>query len=407
MLIRKNYAMFIEDLAIAKHTVLVRVDYNVPVVDGKITDPRRIDLTFPTINYLLEKNCKIILFSHLGRPQTINDQKVMSLQIVSEYLNQKLSAPVFFCQKNVGPETKKAVHKLNHGEILLLENTRFNDITAEKESIPSLKLAKFWASLADFYLFDAFATAHRLHTSTFTTLNLFPKRKRGYGYLVKKELAAYRRFFDLKARPFVVIIGGGKPDSKLPLIAKIARWVDKIIVCGALAYPFLKIQGFQMGKNSTNLSVEKAAQKIYQKYHKKLVFPLDFQTTKKFSSDQAELKRLGQLQADDLCLDCGPNSLTRFYEVCKSAQAIFWNGPPGVFEREVYADGTKGIMHFLADLAQHNSEIVLGGGDSASAASQFGYLNAGFSHISTGGGASLILIQKEDLPVLTALGLKL
>ncbi len=399
--------MFIEDLPLAKHTVLVRVDYNVPLVDGKITDSRRIDLTLETINYLLTQNCKIILFSHLGRPSSVADHKRMSLQVVSEYLNSKVNAPVFFCQASVGNEVRKAVQNLHHGEVLLLENTRFNDLTIDQESVPSLKLAKFWASLADFYLFDAFATAHRLHTSTLTTLNLFPANRRGYGYLVQRELAAYRRFFNLKARPFVVIIGGGKPESKLPLIAKIAQWVDKIIVCGALAYPFLKAQGFKVGKNSRNLLVEKKAQQIFAKHADKLVFPLDFQTTKQFTSDEATVKRLGQLKADDLCLDCGPKSLVLFQATCQSAQAIFWNGPPGVFERAAYAKGTKGMMAFLADLANHNIEIVLGGGDSASAAAQFGYLTAGFSHISTGGGASLVLIQKENLPVLTALGLKL
>ena len=398
--------MFIEELRLVNKTVLVRVDYNVPIVDGKITDPRRIDLTLETLNYLLAQNCKIILFSHLGRPKSPADIPALSLQIVAEYLNDKVAVPVHFCPASVGTSVVKAVKSLKQQEILVLENTRFNDWKGEQESVPSKQLAHFWASLADFYLFDAFATAHRLHTSTLTTLKAFPARQRGYGYLVKKELDAYRKFLFPAPRPFVVIIGGGKPESKLPMIAKLAQWVDKIIVCGALAYPFLRVKGFKMGKNSPSPSAEAFAAKILKQHQKKLVFPVDFLTTSTFSSDEARLKRIGQLSGEELCLDCGPKSILLFQTVCATAQAIFWNGPPGVFERPAYAEGTKAILAFLAQLAQKNVEVVVGGGDSAAAASQFGYLNAGFKHISTGGGASLVLVQKQFLPLLTALNLK-
>ncbi len=392
--------MFFEKLPLDNQTVLVRVDYNVPVVDGKITDPRRIDLTLKTLNYLLLKNCKVILFSHMARPKTLADQANHSLSIVSEYLNQRLDAPIKFINTSYGQVVKTAVQNLNHGEILMLENTRFNDITENQESVPSPKLAKFWASLAKYFVFEAFATAHRVHTSTFTVLDYFPKTHIGYGYLVANEMTVYQKLLRSKIKPFVVIIGGSKPLSKIPLIAKIAKWVDRVIVCGALAYPFLKIKGYQIGKNPTSNEAEKLAAQVLRKFDEKIVLPFDFQTTKSFADDHPVLKTISDLEADDMCLDCGPKSALLFKNTCQNAQMIFWNGPPGVFERQAYSKGTIKILEFLAELSNNNAEVIIGGGDSAAATYQFGFLNVGFIHVSTGGGASLVLLQKEPLPVL-------
>ena len=395
--------MFIEDLPLQNQTVLLRVDFNVPLQDQQITDSRRIDLTLPTIRYLLDKQCRVVLLSHLGRPQNTHDCQTMSLAPVCEYLNKKLQASVKFLSDSYGTNVQVAVQNLTPGSLLILENTRFNDLTKFKESIPSPHLAQFWANLADFYVYDAFATAHRRHTSTFTILDYFPATKTGYGYLVRQELKAYQAFLQKPRRPFVAIIGGGKPASKIPLIAQIATWVDKILICGALSYPFLKVLGYEVGKNFADRAVCKLAATVIRKYRAKIVLPDDFATTKSFMQDQFILKSAIEIAPDDLCLDCGPATLAKFATVCQGAQAIFWNGPPGVFEHQPFAFGTKGILALLTELVPQNVAVFLGGGDSAAAAAQFGYLGAGFTHISTGGGAGLMLLQKKPLPVLAAL----
>ncbi|EKB53769.1 phosphoglycerate kinase [Falseniella ignava] len=383
----------IKDLQLDGKTVLVRVDYNVPMKDGQITDDNRIVASLETLNYLLKHDCKIVLFSHLGKVKEEADKAKNNLAPVAKRLGELLNQEVQFVPVTRGEELEQAVANLQSGQVLLVQNTRYEDLDGKKESKNDPELGKYWASLGDVFINDAFGTAHRAHASNVGIASHLPN---GIGYLVAKEVKYLGEAVDHPVRPFVAILGGAKVEDKIKVIESLLTKADKVIIGGGMAYTFLKAQGKEIGKSLLDETSLDFAKDMLAKAGDKLVLPVDIVVADEFSNDaNHQVVSADEIPADWEGLDIGPKSVELFKDILSEAKTVVWNGPMGVFEFEQFAHGTKAIAETLANLDGANT--IIGGGDSAAAVIQMGFEDK-LSHISTGGGASLTYLEGSELP---------
>lgn len=389
----------VRDLDLKGKVVLMRVDFNVPLKGGVITDDNRIVQALPTIKYVKENGGKLVLFSHLGRVKTEEDKAKASLAPVVKRLSELLGEKVVFIPETRGAKLEAAIKKLKEGEILMFENTRFEDVDGSKESKNNPELGAYWASLGDVFVNDAFGTAHRAHASN---VGIAANKKDAVaGFLLEKEIKFIGDAVNNPARPFVAILGGAKVSDKISVIENLLKKADKILICGAMAYTFLKALGKEVGTSKVEEDYVEYAKDLLKNAKGKIILPVDHLVASEFSADaEAELVDVNYTPADKMGLDIGPKTLKTFEKELHGAKTVVWNGPAGVFEFEKFAAGTKGICEILANLEGANT--IIGGGDSAAAAINMGY-EAKFTHISTGGGASLEYLEGKELPGIACL----
>ncbi|WP_027726513.1 phosphoglycerate kinase [Tuberibacillus calidus] len=382
----------IRDIDLQNKTVFCRVDFNVPLENGAITDDTRIRAAVPTIQYMLDQGAKVILASHLGRPKgTVNE--ALRLNPVAERLSDYLKIPVAKTDKVIGPEVSEAVKALKPGEVLLLENVRFHP--GEEKNDP--ELAKAFAELADVYVNDAFGAAHRAHASTEGVAHYL--KPAVAGLLMEKELRILGEALENPKRPFTAIIGGAKVKDKIGVIENLLNKVDHLIVGGGLAYTFIKAKGYEIGKSLLDEERIDLARSFMEKAKEKGVafhMPVDVVVADDFSETaNKKVVPIDQIPADWEALDIGPETVAQYADVIKQSKLVVWNGPMGVFELDAFAEGTKGVALALAEAKDTIS--IIGGGDSAAAVEKF-HLADKMTHISTGGGASLELMEGKTLP---------
>lgn len=384
----------IRDVELKNKVVLIRVDFNVPMKDGVITDQNRIVQALPTIKYALEQDAKLVLFSHLGRVKEEADKAKNSLAPVAKRLAELLGQEVKFIPATRGSELEEAVKNMKNKEIVMFENTRWEDLEGKKESKNDPELGKYWASLGDVFVNDAFGTAHRAHASNAgIAANI---KDVVAGFLMEKEIEFIGGAVDEPVRPFVAILGGAKVSDKISVIENLINKADKILICGAMAFTFYKALGYEVGKSKCELDFVDFAKGLLEKAQGKIVLPNDCVAVKEFSENaESRVVAANELACDEMGLDVGPGTLELFAKELEGAKTVVWNGPAGVFEFEKFAKGTNGICEALAKL--EGAITIIGGGDSAAAAIKLGYAEK-FSHISTGGGASLEYLEGKALP---------
>ena len=388
----------VTDLQVEGKKVLVRVDFNVPLKDGVITDDNRIVQALPTIKYLIDHNAKVILFSHLGKVKSEEDKAKLSLRPVAERLSELLEKTVTFVPETRGEKLEAAINALKEGDVLLFENTRFEDLDGKKESKNDPELGKYWASLGDLFVNDAFGTAHRAHASN---VGIASQLESAAGFLMEKEIKFIGGAVDNPERPFVAILGGAKVSDKIGVINSLLDKADKVLIGGGMAYTFFKAMGREVGLSLLELDRVELAKEIMEKAGDKLVLPIDNVVAKEFSNDAvATIVASDAIPADQEGLDIGPKTVELFASYLKDAKTVVWNGPMGVFELPNFAKGTIGVCEAIANL--EGATTIIGGGDSAAAAISLGYADK-FTHISTGGGASLEYLEGKELPGVAAI----
>jgi len=385
-----------DDVNVKGKRVFVRVDFNVPMEEGKITDETRIRAAIPTIEALVNAGAKVILASHLGRPKG-EVKEDMRLTAVGERLSQLMNRPVKKLDESIGEAVEKAVADMQDGDIVLLENVRFHKGEEKNDE----ELSKAFAKLADVYVNDAFGAAHRAHAST-EGITKFVETSVS-GYLMQKELDVLGKALSNPERPFTAIIGGAKVKDKIGVIENLLEKVDHLIIGGGLAYTFIKAQGYSVGKSLleedkielARVFIEKAKEKGVQ-----LHMPIDAVVANEFSKDaETQVVDIQNIPEDWMGLDIGPKTAEKYAEIIKNSKLIIWNGPMGVFEMDKFANGTKAVANAMAETEGYT---VIGGGDSAAAVEKFGVADK-MDHISTGGGASLELMEGKELPGIVAL----
>ena len=391
----------VKDVDLKGKKVLVRVDFNVPVKDGVITNDNRITAALPTIKYILEQGGRAILFSHLGRVKEEADKEGKSLAPVAADLAAKLGQDVKFIPGVTrGAELEAAVNALEDGQVLLVENTRFEDVDGKKESKNDPELGKYWASLGDgIFVNDAFGTAHRAHASNVgISANV---EKAVAGFLLENEIAYIQEAVENPERPFVAILGGSKVSDKIGVIENLLEKADKVLIGGGMTYTFFKAQGIEIGNSLVEEDKLDVAKALLEKSNGKLILPVDSKEANAFA-DYTEVKYTEGEAIDPgfLGLDIGPKSIAKFDEALTGAKTVVWNGPMGVFENPDFQAGTIGVMDAI--VKQPGVKSIIGGGDSAAAAINLGRADR-FSWISTGGGASMELLEGKELPGLAAL----
>ena len=391
----------VKDVDLKGKKVLVRVDFNVPVKDGVITNDNRITAALPTIKYILEQGGRAILFSHLGRVKEEADKEGKSLAPVAADLAAKLGQDVKFIPGVTrGAVLEAAVNALEDGQVLLVENTRFEDVDGKKESKNDPELGKYWASLGDgIFVNDAFGTAHRAHASNVgISANV---EKAVAGFLLENEIAYIQEAVEAPERPFVAILGGSKVSDKIGVIENLLEKADKVLIGGGMTYTFYKAQGIEIGNSLVEEDKLDVAKALLEKSNGKLILPVDSKEANAFA-DYTEVKDTEGEAVDPgfLGLDIGPKSIAEFDKALTGAKTVVWNGPMGVFENPDFQAGTIGVMDAI--VKQPGVKSIIGGGDSAAAAINLGRADK-FSWISTGGGASMELLEGKELPGLAAL----
>ncbi len=393
----------IKDIEVSGKKVLVRVDFNVPIKEGVIKDDNRIKAALPTLKYLLEKGAKVIAFSHLGRVKVEEDKASKTLAPVAKRLEELLGKSVKFVPATRGAELEKAVSELSNGEILMFENTRYEDVEGKKESKNDPELGKYWASLGEAFVNDAFGTAHRAHASNVgISQNL--KGHTAVGFLMEKEIEFLGGAVENPKKPYVAILGGAKVSDKIAVIENLIEKADKILIGGGMMFTFLKAKGLSVGNSLLEEDKIELAKELMQKADAKgvkLILPIDTVVAKEFNNDAAH-KSVSVEEIEDgyMGLDIAEKTGELFTNELAGAKTVVWNGPMGVFEMSNYAKGTIGVCEAIANL--ENAITVIGGGDSAAAAIELGYSEK-FSHISTGGGASLEFLEGKVLPGVDAI----
>lgn len=377
--------------------VIIRCDLNVPIKDGEILDDNRIKESLKTIKYALDNNAKVILLSHLGRIKTEEDKQKNSLELVAKRLSQLLEQNVQFINETRGTVLEDAINNMKNGSVLLIQNTRYEDLPDKKESSNDSNLGEYWASLGDIFINDAFGTAHRSHASNVGIAKHLPS---GIGFLMEKELSMLGKALDKPKRPYVVIMGGAKMNDKIKVIDKLIHKADYVLLGGGIANTFLVAQGFDLKSSIYDKESINHAEELLRKYKDKIILPVDGYGSPSYQ-DGLEVKydKLDNVTQGSMILDIGPKSIELFSKYILNAKTIFWNGPVGVSEFKNFEYGTKKICNLLN---QSGAIVVIGGGDSAAAAIRFGYKES-FDHISTGGGASLEFIEGKKLPGIEAI----
>lgn len=376
----------IKDFDLNNKKVIIRVDFNVPIKDGIIKDDNRIVESLETINYALSHNAKVILLSHLGRIKEESDKSKNNLEVVAKRLSELLHKDVIFAPTTRNLESY--VESLKIGEVLLVQNTRYEDLDGKKESGNDQSLGAYWASLGDIFINDAFGTSHRAHASNVGIASHLPS---GVGFLVEKELKAFWPVLNDPARPFTVILGGAKVSDKIGVIKELVEKADYLLIGGGMAYTFLKALGKDIGSSLLDSESLDFASEMLNKYSNKIILPVDHVCASSISDDVPvevldEIKGIG--------LDIGPKTIELFKSYLLKSKTIVWNGPVGYSELEHFSKGTKALCEIIASTSAYT---VVGGGDTAAAVIKMGYKNK-FSHISTGGGASLELLEGKKLP---------
>lgn len=391
----------LKDVDLKGKKVLVRVDFNVPLKDGVITNDNRITAALPTIKYILEQGGRAILFSHLGRVKEEADKEGKSLAPVAADLAAKLGQDVVFLPGVTrGAELEAAVDALQDGQVLLVENTRFEDVDGKKESKNDPELGRYWASLGDgIFVNDAFGTAHRAHASNVgISANV---DKAVAGFLLENEIAYIQEAVETPERPFVAILGGSKVSDKIGVIENLLKKADKVLIGGGMTYTFFKAQGIEIGNSLVEEDKLDVAKELLEKADGKLILPVDSKEANGFA-DYTEIKDTeGEaIDAGFMGLDIGSKSIAEFDKALTGAKTVVWNGPMGVFENPDFQAGTIAVMDAI--VKQPGVKSIIGGGDSAAAAINLGRADK-FSWISTGGGASMELLEGKVLPGLAAL----
>lgn len=381
----------IKDMDIDSKKVIIRCDFNVPIKDGKIIDDTRIKASLKTINYCLEHNAKIILLSHLGRVKEEADLQKNDLAPVATRLSELLNKEVLFIPKTRGVEVENAISKMQPTDIVLLQNTRYEDLDGKKESSNDPELGKYWASLGDVFINDAFGTIHRAHASNVGIATNIPS---AFGFLIEEELTVLSELNDPK-HPFIVILGGAKVSDKIGVIENLVTKADKILIGGGMAFTFLKSEGYEVGNSLVDQENIEFCTKMLREHLEKLVLPVDAKVTTEYSNDTpSTIKDITDFEYNEMGLDIGPKTIETFEKYLKDASIVVWNGPLGVYEFTNYQNGTKELLKYLVD---NNIKVILGGGDIVAAAATLGYKDKVY-HASTGGGATLEYLEGKKLP---------
>lgn len=379
----------VKDLDVKGKHVIVRVDFNVPHKGNVITDDNRVRAALPTINYLTENGAKVLLLSHLGKIKTDEDYAKNDMSIVADCLASLQSAPVKFVNATRGAELEEAVAAQEEGSIVLMQNTRYEKGETKNDE----ELGKYWASLGDLFVEDAFGSVHRAHASTVGIPTHIPS---ALGFLVEKEVNFLGKAVNDPQRPFVAILGGAKVSDKIGVIENLLKIADKVIIGGGMAYTFSAAKGGKIGTSLLEADKMELANEFMNKGKGKLFLPVDTVVANDFSNPtEIKIVPAGEIPDGFMGLDIGPESVKKFQDELVGAKTVFWNGPMGVFEDERFAKGTIAICETLANL--EGATTIIGGGDSASAAKNLGFAEK-FSHISTGGGASLEYMEGKELP---------
>lgn len=373
----------IRDYDLNGKKVIIRCDYNVPMDNGIILDDTRIRVSTRTILYALNNGAKVILLSHLGRVKEEKDKEGNSLYPVAVFLSNLLKRKVLFSPYTRGKELTEMVNNMKKGDILLIENTRFEDIDGNKESKCDNELSKYWASLGDIFINDAYASCHRNHASVTGIPKYLPS---GIGFLVEREIKKIDNILISNTHPFITVLGGKKIDDKLGLIESLVKISDKLLIGGAMSFTFLKILGYEVNDNLVSLNNLINCKKVLNNYKDKIVLPLDFVC-------EDGNKDINEINKNDNCMDIGPKTIRLFRKELKEAKRVILNGPMGIFEDKKYAKGTREIFNILCE---YKIKTVVGGGDSASAVNKLGY-DGMFYHVSTGGGATMEYLEKRKL----------
>lgn len=382
----------IVDYSLNGKKVIIRCDLNVPMENAIITDENRIIQSLETVKFASDAGAKVILMSHLGRVKTEEDKLTNSLEPVAKRMSELLKREIKFVPFTRGTELEIAINALESGEILMMENTRFEDIDGEKESKCDLELSKYWASLGEIFINDAFGTAHRKHASNVGIASNLPN---GIGFLIKKELDTLGKAINDPKRPLVIILGGKKVADKIGVIEHALKIADYILIGGGMSYTFFKALGYNIGLSVVDDSSLEFCKKIYEENKDKIILPVDIVVGTSFTNEtNARLIDVKNIGNNDMGLDIGVGTINNFKKILTDAKTVIWNGPVGVFELEKFSTGTRKMCEILASI---NANVIIGGGDSAAAVLKFGFQDK-YSHISTGGGASLEMLEGKELP---------
>ena len=392
----------LNDIKVSGKVVLVRVDFNVPIKDGKVTNDKRITAALPTIKHLIGQGAKIVLFSHLGRIKTEEDKKIKTLKPVAEVLGKHLSKEVTFIGSTRGSELEEAIDNMKDSDVLMFENTRFEDIKngqeVNYESKNNADLGKYWASLGDVFINDAFGTAHRSHASNVGIASNIEES--ALGFLVNTEVKMLTKAISNPKSPVISIVGGAKVSDKIGVVESLLNISDKVILCGGMTFTFWKAMGHNVGKSIMEEDKVPLAKEYLENYKDKLVIAVDTAMATDFADVKPVISEGMDIPDDMEGLDIGPKTMLKFDEVLEGAKTVIWNGPAGVFEFKNYSAGTTSICKKIASLK--GAYTVIGGGDSATAAISLGF-EKDFSHISTGGGASLEFFEGKELPGISSI----
>ena len=386
----------IKDMNLNNKKVLIRCDFNVPMKEGKIVDDTRITAALPTIKYALEQNAKVVLFSHLGRVKEENDLEKNNLAPVAKRLEELLGQKVTFVPTTRGEELENAINNMQEKDIVLVQNTRYEDLNGKKESKNDPELGSYWASLGDVFVNDAFGTIHRAHASN---VGIASHLNSCIGFLIEKELNALKEL-DNPEHPFVVVLGGAKVADKIGVIENLVKKADKILIGGGMAFTFLKAEGYEIGTSLLDEENIDFCKKMVTDYPNKIVLPVDVAVTTEYSeNEEYRTKDISDIEYNEMGLDIGPRTQELFENYLKDAKVAVWNGPLGVYEFKKYKQGTDNLLQFVVD---NNIKIILGGGDIVAAASTSGFKDKVY-HASTGGGATLEYLEGKTLPGLEAI----
>lgn len=380
----------LKDLNVDNKKVIIRCDFNVPLKDGKIVDDTRIVAALETINYCLDRNSRVILLSHLGRVKEEADLVKNDLAPIAIRLSELLGREVKFINKTRGAELENAVSAMKPKDVILVQNTRYEDLNGKKESSNDPELGKYWASLGDVFVNDAFGTSHRAHASNYGIAEHIPS---AFGFLIEKELSALT-LLDNPPHPFVVVLGGAKVADKIGVIENLVKTADAILIGGGMAFTFLKAQGYEVGKSLVDEENIEFCQKILSTYGNKIILPIDTAVTNEYTNDEEyRVKMVDNIAENEMGLDIGPATKNLFAEYLKNASIAVWNGPLGVYEFSKYKKHTDELLKFIVD---NKIKVILGGGDIVAAAATAGYKDKVY-HASTGGGATLEYLEGKSL----------